>query len=232
MDDVALSRRALLVTLAAIPAVTVPAWAQDRRHSRLFKPEELGVLEGPDREIWQKPEVIMDDLGIFDGSTVADLGAGGGWFTVRLARRVGPTGRVYAEDIQPEMIETMNRRIQRESLKNVQVVLGTAVDPRLPRGAIDAVLIVGTYSEIENPVALLRNVRATLRPNGRIGVVDFRSDGLGPGPPLEDRPDPAVVIKDAEAAGLRLMKRDTPLPFQFLLVFGAAELSTPPRATR
>jgi ubiquinone/menaquinone biosynthesis C-methylase UbiE len=223
----ALSRRALLMTLAALPALAARPSAQDRRHSRLFKPEQLGVLEGPDREAWQKPDVIMDDLGIFDGSTVADLGAGGGWFTVRLARRVGPTGRVYAEDIQPEMIETMNRRIQRESLKNVEVVLGTAVDPKMPRGALDAVLIVGSYGEFENPVALLRNLRGSLRPNGRIGIVDFRSDGLGPGPPLDERVDPAVVIKDAEAAGLRLMKRDTPLPFQFLLVFSAAPAAAP-----
>jgi ubiquinone/menaquinone biosynthesis C-methylase UbiE len=229
---VALSRRALLVSLAAIPALALQPSAQDRRHSRLFKPEQLGVLEGPDREAWQKPDLIMDDLGIFDGSTVADVAAGGGWFTVRLARRVGPTGRIYAEDIQTEMIETMNRRIQRESLKNVEVVLGTAVDARLPRGALDAVLIVGSYGEFENPVALLRNLRTSLRPNGRIGVVDFRSDGLGPGPPLEDRPDPGVVIKDAEAAGLRLVKRDTPLPFQFLLVFSAVAPAPPPRPTR
>jgi predicted methyltransferase len=229
---VPLSRRALLVTLAAIPALAAQPAAQDRRHSRLFKPEQLGVLEGPDREAWQKPDLIMDDLGIFDGSTVADLGAGGGWFTVRLARRVGPTGRVYAEDIQPEMIETMNRRIQREALKNVTVVLGSPVDPALPKDAIDAVLIVGTYGELENPVALLRNVRKALRPNGRIGVVDYRSDGLGPGPPLEERVDPAEVMKDAEAAGLRLIKRDTPLPFQFLLVFGAAAPPTPPRSAR
>src|SRR5512143_3657430 len=88
-----------LVLLAAAPL------AAQSRHGALFRPEELGLLESPDRDTWQKPEQIMDSLGIADGARVADVGAGGGWFTVRLARRVGPLGKVYAEDVQPEMLE-------------------------------------------------------------------------------------------------------------------------------
>ncbi len=98
--------------------------SQQRGHGRLFQPQDLGKLEGPDREAWQRPELIMDALGIGDGSVVADLGAGGGWFTVRLAKRVGPNGVVYAEDIQPQMIEAIQRRVQREGLRNVSTVLG------------------------------------------------------------------------------------------------------------
>jgi predicted methyltransferase len=207
--------------LAAGLAAGPDALAQERRHSRQFPPAKLGELEGPDREAWQKPEVIMDTLGIFDGSTVADLGAGGGWFTVRLARRVGPTGRVYAQDIQKPMIESMERRFQREGLRNVTTVLGTEEDAKLEPGSVNAVLIVGVYGELAKPVELLKTVRKALRPGGRIGVVDFRKDGFGPGPdPEEERVDEAVVIKDAQAANLRLISRDTPLPFQFLLVFG------------
>jgi ubiquinone/menaquinone biosynthesis C-methylase UbiE len=210
--------------LAAVVALIVVAGtvggAQDRRHSRLFPAAQLGVLEGPDREAWQKPDVIMDALGIHDASSVADLGAGGGWFTVRLARRVGPRGRVYAEDVQKEMIESMNRRIQREGLRNVTMLLGTQVNPQLAAKSIDAVLIVNSYAELERPVELLRAVRAALKPTGRIGVVDFRKDGWGPGPPLDERVDEAIVIKDFEAAGLRLLNKNTPLPFQYLLVFG------------
>ena len=211
----------LAAVTAALALLLDPlAQAQERRHSRRFPPAELGVLEGPDREAWQKPDVIMDALGIYDGSSVADLGAGGGWFTVRLARRVGPRGRVYAEDIQKPMIEAMDRRMQREGLHNVTMVLGTTEDPKLAPKSVDAVLIVGSYAEFERPVELLTNVRASLKPNGRLGIVDFRKDGYGPGPPLEDRPDPEIVIKEAQAAGLRLISRDTQLPFQFLLVFG------------
>jgi ubiquinone/menaquinone biosynthesis C-methylase UbiE len=195
------------------------ALGQERRHSRQFPPAQLGELEGPDRETWQKPDAIMDALGIHDGSSVTDLGAGGGWFTVRLARRVGPTGRVYAQDIQKPMIESMDRRFRREGLRNVTTVLGTAEDPNLP-APVDAVLIVGVYGEVGQPVELLRNVRETLRPSGRVGIVDFRKDGLGPGPPMDERVEEAVVIKDATAAGLRLITRTTALPFQYLLVFG------------
>ncbi|HEY8549612.1 MAG TPA: methyltransferase domain-containing protein, partial [Vicinamibacterales bacterium] len=118
-------RSSLPVLLLAVTAwlLTAPAVdGQERKHSRRFAPAELGVLEGPDREAWQKPDQVMDALGIADGSHVADLGAGGGWFTVRLARRVGPRGRVYAEDIQKEMIESMERRVQREGLRNVTMV--------------------------------------------------------------------------------------------------------------
>ncbi|HSL22162.1 MAG TPA: methyltransferase domain-containing protein [Vicinamibacterales bacterium] len=162
----------------------------------------------------------MDALGIADGSIVADLGAGGGWFTVRLARRVGPNGLVYAEDIQPQMIESIQRRIEREGLKNVRTVLGVADDPRLPAGRLDAALMVSVYNEVEDPVALLRAVARALTPRGRLGVVEFKSDGLGPGPPLEERVDERRVIAAAAQAGLRLLKRETFLRYQYMLVFG------------
>jgi len=126
---------------------------------------------------------------------------------------------VYAEDIQPQMLEATMRRVAREGLGNVRRVMGTSEDPRLPAGAIDAALIVDTYHEFDNPDALLRNIAKSLKPNGRIGVVDFKQDGLGPGPALEDRVDPEQIVRDAEAAGLRLVRRETFLPYQFLLVF-------------
>ena len=210
----------LAVLAALVTALGAVGQAQDRRQIRRFSPEKLGELEGPDREAWQKSDAIMDALGIADGSSVADLGAGGGWFTVRLARRVGPRGRVYAEDVQKEMIESMNRRITREGLHNVTIVLGTEENPGLPLKSVDAVLVVNSYAEVLKGVEWLRNVRSALKPNGRIGIVDFRKDGWGPGPPLEERIDEAVVIKDAQAANLRLISKDTPLPFQYLLVFG------------
>ena len=196
------------------------AGAQDRpRHGKLFAPVDLGLLEGPDRDLWQMPDRIMDTLGIAEGSRVADIGAGGGWFTIRLARRVGANGTVYAEDIQPQMLEATMRRVAREGLVNVRRVLGTAEDPRLPAGTLDAVLIVDTYHEFDNADALLRNIATSLKPNGRVGVVDFKRDGLGPGPALEDRVDSEQVVRDAEAAGLRLVRHETFLPYQFMLVF-------------
>ncbi|MGE5815317.1 MAG: class I SAM-dependent methyltransferase [Acidobacteriota bacterium] len=218
------TRRAIaaLAVLGALVALAGTASAQRGRHGRLFPPEDLGILEGPDRDAWQKPEQIMDALGIADGATVADLGAGGGWFTVRLARRVGPTGLVYAEDVQPQMIESIRRRVEREGLKNVQTVHGTAIDPRLPPSAVDAVLIVETYNELEDPVALLRNVARALKPRGRLGIVEFKSDGLGPGPPPEERVDEQRILAAAAQAGLQLIKRETFLRYNYMLVFGPA----------
>lgn len=203
------------------------AAAQERpRHGRLFLPEDLGVLEGPDRDAWQMPDAIMDALGIADGAAVADIGAGGGWFTVRLARRVGPNGIVYAQDVQVPMLEAIQRRVDREGLKNVRTVKGDASDPRLTPHSVDVVLIVDSYHEFTDPVELLRHLASALKPGGRIGVVNFTKRGGGPGPAPEERRDESQVIGEAEAAGLTLIRRETFLPFHYFLVLGRTEAAT------
>ena len=217
-----MTRRITAILLLALAGSAV-ALAQQQQHGRLFPPENLGLLEGPDREVWQRPDQIMDALRIADGSVVADLGAGSGWFTIRLARRVGPNGKVYAEDIQREMIDAIDRRRKREGLRNVEPILGTASDPGLPLGKVDAVLIVDSYYEMEEPVVLLRNVAKSLKPAGRIGIVNYSKAGFGPGPPMDERVDPTVVIADAEAAGLRVVARPDFLPFQYMLVLERAD---------
>ena len=214
-----LSWSARAVAQADIDPALVRAGRYRVPHGRLFPPEDLGLLEGPDRDAWQQPEQVMDALGIADGASVADLGAGGGWFTVRLSRRVGPNGQVYAEDIQPQMIESIASRVTREGLTNVMTVLGLSNDPRLPTG-LDAVLIVSTYPEMTDPVALMGNVAASLKPNGRVGIIDFRLEGGGPGPPPNERVEPDAVIRDAERAGLQLLAREEFLTYQYFLVFG------------
>jgi ubiquinone/menaquinone biosynthesis C-methylase UbiE len=210
--------RALRVAVFALAVFATPVLAQ---HARLFPPELLGMLEGPDRDAYQRPDQIMDALQIGEGSVVADLGAGGGWFTVRLARRVGPNGRVYAEDVQLQMISVIERRIQREQLRNVVTVLGTQVDAKLP-APIDAALMVDAYAEFEQPVALLRNIARSLKPKGTLGIVNYKKDGGGPGPPMEERVDAEKVIADATAAGLELRKRESFLRYQYMLIFGVA----------
>ena len=207
------------LTLLATLAMTATVGAQDQPHARLFPPDDIGILEAPDRDMWQKPDEIMDVLNVADGSVVADVGAGAGWFTVRLARRVGPNGLVFAQDIQQPMLDAIAYRVNREGLDNVERVLGTTEDPLLPAD-LDAVLIVDVYAEVENPVALLSDAAAALKPQGRLGIVDFTRDGGGPGPELERRVDAADVIRDAQAAGLSLLSHETFLTYQFLLVFG------------
>jgi predicted methyltransferase len=219
---------ALGATLVAVGAdlQVRPANAQTvapQRTGHLFPPENLGLLESPDRAAWQKPDQIMDALGIADGSKVADIGPGAGWFTIQLARRVGPNGLVYAEDVQRQMLEAVRRRVSREGLQNVQTVFGTATDPNLPRGALDAILVVDTYPEVDDRVTFLRNLARALKPVGRIGIVNYKPGQGGPGPSSDAnegvRVDSSVVEADAGAAGLRVLAREN-LPFQYLLVLG------------
>jgi len=211
------TRRVPMLAAIALAVALAPA-LQAAQHSRLFRPENLGELEPPDRDEWQRQDQIMDALGVGEASFVADLGAGSGWFTIQLARRVGPNGLVLAEDIQHPMIQAIKIRVDRIGLKNVTTVLGTQTDPRLPV-PVDAVLIVDAYHEMEQPVALLRNVAKSLKPTGRIGIVDFTKAGGGPGPAMEERVDPEDVIRDALAAGLVLRSRENFLKYQYMLVF-------------
>jgi predicted methyltransferase len=197
--------------------------ATPQRTGHLFPPENLGLLESPDRDAWQKPEQIMDALGIAESSKVADIGPGAGWFTIRLARRVGPNGIVYAEDVQPQMLEATRRRVGREGLKNVETRQGTNTDPNLPARTLDAILMVDMYPEVDvdDRVPFLRNLAAALKPNGRIGVVNYKPGQGGPGPAPNEgvRVDSSAVEADARAAGLRVLRREN-LPFQYLLILG------------
>ena len=184
----------------------------------LFPPEDLVLLEGPDRARWQKPEEIMDQLNIAEASVVADIGAGAGWFTIRLAKRVGPNGLVYAQDVQHEMVTAIRRRVQREKLQNVRVVQGHENSHNLPSTALkalDAVLVVDVYPEVEpkDRVSFLQSLAALLRPKGRIGIVNYKPGSGGPGP--DSRVPSSSVERDARAAKLGVLSPPTELRYQY-----------------
>jgi ubiquinone/menaquinone biosynthesis C-methylase UbiE len=210
--------RTFVVLLAAVTALAEAPRPTPQRQSPL-PPARIGILEGPDRDEWQQPDRVMDELLIAEGDRVADLGAGGGWFTIRLAHRVGPNGVVFAQDIQPAMLESIRRRVGREGLTNVQMVLGTPDDPSLEDN-LRAVLIVDIYPQLVDPVTVLRRAARSLAPNGRIGIVDFKTDGEGgPGPDLRHRVRPDAIKLDAFEAGLTLVKEESFLRYQYFLIF-------------
>jgi predicted methyltransferase len=214
---------ALLLALALANSQLPTANAQGQtaqpqpRHGRLFPPLDLGLLERPDRALWQKPDQIMDAVHVADGSTVADIGAGAGWFTIRLAQRVGPKGLVYAQDLQRLMLDAIKRRVQREGLENVTTVQAHGNDPNLPAKTLDAILMVDAYQEVDNRVVYLRTLANALKPTGRIGIVNWKPGRGGPGPDANERVAQSVVEADAAAAGLKVLDHED-LPYQYLLV--------------
>ncbi len=209
-----------LLALVSFQLPTANAQSQPApqpRHGRLFPPVDLGLLERPDRALWQKPDQIMDAVHVADGSTVADIGAGAGWFTIRLAQRVGPKGMVYAQDVQRLMLDAIKRRVQREGLENVTTVQAHGNEPNLPARTLDAILMVDAYQEVDNRVVYLRNLANALKPTGRIGIVNWKPGRGGPGPDASERVAQSVVETDAAAAGLKVLDHED-LPYQYLLV--------------
>jgi 2-polyprenyl-3-methyl-5-hydroxy-6-metoxy-1,4-benzoquinol methylase len=184
---------ALLV--AASPGSRALPQATDTRKTSTPYTGDLTIFDSPGREDRLQISRVMDLLGIAPGKNVADVGAGSGWFTVRAAKRVTGSGLVYAVDINPEAIQYIDQRAQKEQLTNIKTILGHEDDPLLPAGQIDAVLLLKTYHEIAKPVTLLRNLKAALRPGAKVGIIDRNGNGENHGV------NKAVVLKEAALAG-------------------------------
>ncbi|HEV2762088.1 MAG TPA: class I SAM-dependent methyltransferase [Pyrinomonadaceae bacterium] len=161
---------------------------------------DLSIFEGAERAEKLQVERVLDVLGVKEGASVADIGAGSGWFTVRAARRVGGAGQVYAVEINPEFVKHIERRAAEEKLPQVRAVLGKEDDPVLPERSVDAVLILKTYHEVAQPVRLLTRLRSALRPGARVGVIDRNGKGDDHGIARD------TVVREAERAGFTLVE--------------------------
>lgn len=179
-------------------------------------------LDRWEREQEERPSRAIAALGLEPGNIVADVGAGSGYYTERLAKQVGPTGKVYATDLQPEMLEMIERRVKKARLSNVELVLGTEDDPRLPRGVLDLVLMVDVYHELQRPQQMLRRLKPTLAPGGHLVLVEFRKED--PRVPIreEHKMSVAEAKLELEAEGYRLDRVIDVLPWQHILVFSVA----------
>jgi SAM-dependent methyltransferase len=176
------------------------------------------------RESRQREEdcrLLIEALAIQPGQTVCDMGCGNGFYTLELARRVGPRGRVYAVDVQPEMLRMLLGRLAEEGIHNVKPVLGTAIDPRLPKGEVDLVLCIDVYHEFSHPEAMLARIRESLAPGGRLVLAEFR--GEDPTVPIkpEHKMTKAQVRAELEPSGFTLAREFDRLPWQHLLFFEA-----------
>jgi ubiquinone/menaquinone biosynthesis C-methylase UbiE len=197
----------LLIPLAALyplgSAAKQATQEQSEQQRKTSKPYtgDLSIFETPGRAERLQIDRVMDILGVTSGKSVADIGAGSGWFSVRAARRVGVAGIVYAVDINPEAIQYIDQRTHKEQLTNVKTILSKPDDPLLPAHSVDAVLMLKTYHEVANPVTLLRNLRAALRPDAKVGVIDRNGNGEDHGV-MSD-----VVIREAKQAGYRMVER-------------------------
>jgi cyclopropane fatty-acyl-phospholipid synthase-like methyltransferase len=189
---------ALLLTLC-ISGLAQNSTSPQRQTSTPYT-GDLSIFETSGRDERLHINQVMEVLAIAPGKNVADIGAGSGWFTVRAAKRVADTGTVYAVDINPEAIEYIDNRIKSEQIHNVRTILSKPDDPELPPNSIDTVLLLKTYHEVANPVALLRNLHASLRPGARIGVIDRNGNGADHGVQKE------VVIREAAQAGYGLVE--------------------------
>jgi ubiquinone/menaquinone biosynthesis C-methylase UbiE len=177
-------------------------------------------LVRPEREEEEAPDAALDAIGIAKGSTVADIGCGAGYFTWRLAERVGPAGKVYGNDIQPEMLELLRRNMAARKLANVEAVLGEIDDPKLPREALDLVLLVDVYHEFSEPQKMLRAIRASLKPGGRLVLLEYRKEDPKVPIRLEHKMTVNEVKAELEPEGYRLDKVSEALPRQHILIFG------------
>lgn len=176
-------------------------------------------MDRASREQEEQPERALDLLGISPGMIVADVGAGSGYMTVRVARRVGQTGKVYATDLQPALLQILEGKARQERLGNVEVVLGTEDDARLPADAIDLALLVDVYHEFSQPQKMLQSIRRSLKPGGRLALVEYRKED--PTLPIADthRMSAADVRTEVEAEGFTFDQVIEALPRQHIIVF-------------
>lgn len=199
--------------------------AGHRRHGRYGNPADLAHMiarqETPERAGWQRPDRVLRTLGVRSGQVVADIGAGPGYFTRRLARAVGPRGHVFAVDPEPEVLDVLRERLSRARARNVTPVLGRGDDPLLPAGRCDLALMVNVYHHLADGPAFLRRVREALARGGRLAVVEFARRETPVGPPVDHRVARETLLRDARRAGLVPVAEHAFLPHQYFLVFRA-----------
>ena len=217
----------MLITLLVLLPMPFSAPAQDavkRDHQQMHQLHRdarayIGMLEDPKRDAYQKPPEVLTALAIKPGEVIADIGAGSGYFTFRLAHHVGEKGKIYAVDVSPDMIRHLNRRIRELKAMNVTAVLSDADDPLLADASIDRFFFSDSWHHIENQTKYLSAIQRMLKPGGEVIMIDFHKKEHPVGPPMRMKIAREDLIRQMESNGFRLTKEHTFLPYQYFLVF-------------
>ena len=212
-------KASITFAVLAAGAWLAPAVAQapaTHQHSFSGADQWAHVFDDPKRDAWQKPHEVIQALALKPDAVIADIGSGTGYFAVRLANMV-PQGRVYGVDIEPDMVKYLGERAKREKRENVVAITGAPDDPRLPERA-DLILLVDVFHHIEDRASYFRKLQSSLKPGGRVAVIDFRMNAPD-GPPTAARVAPERVIAELKAAGYTLARQHGFLPNQYFLVF-------------
>lgn len=220
-----LRRPGLAAALVALALTTIIAQqtgvhpVSGRRFADVMDAAGAPWLDRSERDVEEEPDEALAIIGVKKGSTVADIGAGSGYMTVKLAKRVGANGIVYATDIQPRMLALLEARIMKAKIGNVRPVLGTTDDPRLPPESIDMALLVDVYHEFSQPQVMLRRIREALKTGGRLVLLEYKKED----PSIPIRPEHKMSVSEAkqevEAEGFKMSRIDDGLPRQHVLIF-------------
>jgi len=213
------ARLRLAAAVLVFAGQALPAQVAHQHHPPHSGSEYIKALEDPSRAEWQKPEEVVRKLELQPGQVIADLGAGSGYFTVRFARAVGPTGKVFAIDVDPQMLAYVARRAKEERLDNVQTVLAASNDPKLAPASVDLIFIANTLHHIADREKYYPLLARALKPGGRFANIDFHKRPLPVGPPIGMKIAESDMIKEAQAAGFRLVREFDFLKYQYFLVF-------------
>ncbi|MBS1134803.1 MAG: SAM-dependent methyltransferase [Burkholderiaceae bacterium] len=212
------SFRHLLVCALSLLVVGIPLAQTPHTHQHSFSGADgwAKVFDDPERDRWQKPHEVIVALKLASNSVVADIGAGTGYFSARLAHMT-PGGRVYAVDLEPDMVKYLGERAKRDGLKNLVAVQAKPDSPELP-DKVDRILLVDTYHHISERVTYFKRLRDTLKPDGQVAIIDFTADSPV-GPPKSDRISARKVAEEMTLAGYTQVAQHVFLPYQFYLVF-------------
>lgn len=213
----------VLIQLGAVAhaATPVPTPSDRATASHSFADVDYwsSIFDNPDRDAWQKPKALLAALAVRPGQTVADLGAGTGYFSRYLAEAVGPQGTVLAVEVEPTLVTHLGERAQREHTANVVPILASTDNPRLPAAGVDVILIIDTYHHLDHRVQYLTQLRPALRAGGSVVVVDWKPGELPQGPPPDHKLPRERVIEEMRGTGFQLAEEPDVLPYQYVLVF-------------